>query len=263
MAKPLPQDITSYDLLKTLAVVLMIVDHIGYYFFPEQLWWRAAGRLSAPIWLFLIGYARSRDLSPRLWIGAGVLLLAALLVNATFFPVNILVTIIILRLTIDAVAEWALDKPGTLLRAMVYAFILAIPASFLFEYGMSAFALALFGYTARRAAAGETAAYNQVQVMMIFALVIYIIMAFLTFNFSAMQMGFVMGGCAAAFLMLYGFRARTYPRLTGLLPAPLVFLLQLGGRRTLEIYVIHLLAFKAAALYFGFEGYGLFEWTWF
>ena len=55
MDKALPKNITSYDLFKTLALVLMIADHIGFYFYPNELWLRAFGRLSAPMWLFLIG----------------------------------------------------------------------------------------------------------------------------------------------------------------------------------------------------------------
>ncbi len=37
---PLPAPLTAYDLLKTLAIILMVVDHIGAYFFPDQMWWR-------------------------------------------------------------------------------------------------------------------------------------------------------------------------------------------------------------------------------
>ena len=59
--KTLSSYLTSYDLLKTLALVLMVIDHIGYFFYPEEMWWRVLGRLSVPIWFFLIGYANARD----------------------------------------------------------------------------------------------------------------------------------------------------------------------------------------------------------
>ena len=51
--KTLPTAITSYDLFKTLAVATMLIDHVGIYFFPDELWFRVIGRLSFPIWLFL------------------------------------------------------------------------------------------------------------------------------------------------------------------------------------------------------------------
>ena len=38
MTKALPQNITSYDLLKAFAVIIMVIimviDHTGFYFFP-------------------------------------------------------------------------------------------------------------------------------------------------------------------------------------------------------------------------------------
>ncbi len=49
MNKILPRDLTSYDLLKTLAVILMIIDHVGHHFFPDEMWFRVVGRLCVPI----------------------------------------------------------------------------------------------------------------------------------------------------------------------------------------------------------------------
>ena len=69
-SKTLPSSITSYDILKTFAVLTMIIDHIGLYFFPDEMWWRVIGRLSFPVWLFLIGYAQSRDIPKLLILGA-------------------------------------------------------------------------------------------------------------------------------------------------------------------------------------------------
>lgn len=44
----------------------MIIDHIGYFFFPEMQWLRLIGRIAFPIFLFLVGfswnYKRRRDL---------------------------------------------------------------------------------------------------------------------------------------------------------------------------------------------------------
>jgi len=69
----LPDTVTSYDVWKTLAVLLMIIDHIGAYFLPDEQGLRILGRLCVPIWFFLVGYAQSRDLSWRLWAGVAIL----------------------------------------------------------------------------------------------------------------------------------------------------------------------------------------------
>ncbi|MBQ7074369.1 hypothetical protein IJM86_04975 [bacterium] len=43
-----------YDYLKVLAIITMIIDHLGYYLFPEFLWMRLVGRIAFPIFLFLV-----------------------------------------------------------------------------------------------------------------------------------------------------------------------------------------------------------------
>ena len=73
MPRTLPKDLTSHDLLKAFAVIIMVIDHAGYYFFPDQEWWRAIGRIGFPIWFFLVGHARGRVISRKLIIGAGLL----------------------------------------------------------------------------------------------------------------------------------------------------------------------------------------------
>ena len=54
--------LSAFD-LKCIAVVTMLIDHIGAIFFPEHLWLRYVGRFSFPIYCFLIaeGYIHTRD----------------------------------------------------------------------------------------------------------------------------------------------------------------------------------------------------------
>lgn len=42
------------DFLKFIAMLTMLIDHIGYLFFPSQITWRIVGRLAFPIFAFLI-----------------------------------------------------------------------------------------------------------------------------------------------------------------------------------------------------------------
>lgn len=45
-----------YDYLKVIALISMIIDHIGFFFFPEYEILRVIGRLAFPLFLFLVGY---------------------------------------------------------------------------------------------------------------------------------------------------------------------------------------------------------------
>lgn len=40
--------------LKLLAIITMIIDHVGLFFFPELYWMRIVGRISFPLFAFLI-----------------------------------------------------------------------------------------------------------------------------------------------------------------------------------------------------------------
>lgn len=260
-----PATVTSYDVLKTLAVVLMIVDHIGFYFFPEALWWRAVGRLSAPIWLFLIGFARSRDVPLRLWIGAGILVVSSFIIGPAILPTNILVNMIIIRLMLDWAVEKYLNNKKNWLEAFVFILFLIIPTNILTDYGIVGLMIAMIGYMTRRRyeSAGEPV-YSKTFLFrfVVFTGTAYIIWALLNYNFNVLQMLFVTASAAFVFYCLCFFRP-VMDIDNGFANVPVVSdLLKLGGRYTLEIYVIHILILKVLASYLGYEGMGVFEWTW-
>ena len=50
-------------MLKVLACLTMLIDHIGYTFFPGKLWLRIIGRLAYPLfaWYIAIGFRRTRN----------------------------------------------------------------------------------------------------------------------------------------------------------------------------------------------------------
>ncbi len=254
MNKALPRDVTSYDLLKTLAVVTMVIDHIGMYFFPDDLWWRAIGRLSFPIWLFLIGYARSRDISPKL-LGAGALLaLAHIPAGMPIFPLNILLSIALVRLCIDKVMPF-FEKGSSLFWLSFGALaILSIPTSIVLEFGTHALLFAVFGYMCRHWGEDRQRERSGFMFATMFS---YLAIQSLLFGFSQIQLLVMAVGVTAVCLYtLKPFKPLTFRSL------PLAGVLKFCGRYTLEIYAVHVLAFMAAAVYLGREGYGLFQWSW-
>ena len=54
--------------LKIIAVVTMLVDHVGFLFFPEEQIFRIIGRISFPLFAFLIaeGFIKTKDVKEYL-----------------------------------------------------------------------------------------------------------------------------------------------------------------------------------------------------
>ena len=52
------------DILKIIAIITMLIDHIGYGFFPQLLIYRAIGRIAYPIFAYhiVVGYRKTSNL---------------------------------------------------------------------------------------------------------------------------------------------------------------------------------------------------------
>ena len=82
-------------------------------------------------------------------------------------------------------------------------------------------------------------------------LAIFVVLQQIWFHFTLPQLAVVLLGTLAMRLCLLNLRKKTFPELTRRLPRPLVALIQFMGRRTLEIYVAHLLIFKVIGIALG------------
>ena len=71
--KPVPEAVDNTDWLKTVAIILVSIDHIGYFFIANDQWWSTFGRLAAPVFFFLLGFSQSRKV-PLKWIWLGIFL---------------------------------------------------------------------------------------------------------------------------------------------------------------------------------------------
>ena len=253
----LPKEVTSYDLVKTFAVLIMIVDHIGFYFYPEALWWRVAGRMCVPVWMFLIGYAKSRDISFGLWNAALLLVVADVIVGWPVLPPNILFTVIVIRLFLDIVAGW-FEKSEAMRSAVVAGMVaLFVPTIIIFDYGTSAFALALFGYYVRLCQEGRCT-LSFMRGVMAFAGIFFVLSQQICFGFNEVQFGVLAAGLLVVFLMMQNFSAREFPELGAKIGFAGRGFLQLCGRHSLEIYVAHLIIFKFTVLFLGLGETGWF-----
>ncbi len=243
--------LTSYDFLKTAAIVLMVIDHVGYFFYPEDMWLRAVGRLSAPIWFFLIGYAQSRDVGPRLWIGAGVLIVSAWVTGFAILPFNIIATMIAFRLLLDPMMAVIQRKPQALYPICFIFFLIGFPSAMVLEYGSMAMLLVMAGYFTRNR---ESLPYDKTEYVMFCLMAAGLYILYQTkvfFPFSLPQEILVWAGIMGVMLLCMCFRPIAYTDLTAKMPIPIAAFFRVCGRYSLEIYVLHLLAFKAYGIAIG------------
>lgn len=152
VAKSNEQRPNLYDYLKIVALIAMLIDHIGYYLLPECLWLRVVWRIAFPIFLFLVGFSWSYQWKNK------ICLTAVLLQIFMFFfyfqygietdKLNILFGIMIARL-----ALWLIEKKNnvTLIILFVLLFIvLHYRLNQYVEYGSLSFFFALRGRIARK-----------------------------------------------------------------------------------------------------------------
>ncbi len=249
--KSFPENVTSYDVLKTVALLIMIIDHMGHYFFPENEWLRLIGRMCVPMWFFLIGYAQSRDLSTVLWVGGGILVVMSFIVGLPVFPLNILFTIICVRLLLDVFIQRMLQSRFDGFMGALSLVVLLLPTMYLVEYGTLGIVLAFLGYIARHK---ESLGFDKQTVMK------WLILISLFFGGSQIlisgivwtqfQMILLFGGSSAIMVSLYlWFESKTFSFKNSVL--------SFFGRYTLEVYVIHLVIFKLIAVSIGMPN---FEW---
>jgi len=81
-------------------------------------------------------------------------------------------------------------------------------------------------------------------------------------SLSGIQFVALCFGMVLIYFMLHRFKPAELPNITKALPGFAVTAFQFTGRRTLEIYVVHLLLFKALAVYFYPDRFQFMDWSW-
>jgi hypothetical protein len=254
--------LTAHDLLKAAALIFMILDHVGHFFYPELDWLRIVGRFSAPIWFFLIGYTGTRKVPDTWWYGGGILSLSAALIGGYLLPLNILFTLAITRIVIDAVDRQAQRGVFFFLLIIIALLLLAFPSTYLFEYGTLGLVWAMYGAHRRREQGKPPRPERDATLLTLMVAITFVFQALFLRVLSPVEYLGLAVGISATFLVLMGFAPAVFPRADQIMPRP-AKLFRLLGRWTLEIYIIHLLLFRITAygLYpekYGFLRYDIF-----
>ena len=155
-----PHAVDNTDWLKTAAIILVLVDHFGYFFMEDDHWWGVFGRLAAPTFFFLMGYAQTRTV-PLHWIWLGVILTLLDSWNAdwTWVAPNILLSFALIRIARPYVQMLVQRHGWAAFALLVFALVAVLPlAAKIVDYGAEGWLWALFGLYQRRYVDGRSAA---------------------------------------------------------------------------------------------------------
>lgn len=252
------QCLTSYDLLKSLALILMVVDHIGYFFFPEETWFRVMGRLSVPIWFFLIGFSDTRQIQPTIWLGAIAVAVSAVLTGEYILPLNILFTLALVRLWIDGLMVGTLRSYEGFAGMFFLLFFLSFPSMLFAEYGTMGMMFAVFGYLRKHK---ENLSINRFALFGFLGAVsvFYIgVSGALIDDLSYPQMFTLIGGVFVLMTLLFNFKNHVFEGISQKLGVVLLPL-KIMGRHTLLIYALHIIVLRFVMLAIGDERFGFLE----
>lgn len=231
------QEVNSHDLLKLLALGLMIADHLGGYIFTDSLSLRLVGRGAAPIFFFLVGYSRASKLEVGLFLyGAIITVLSYLLLDRLY--INILINFALIRFLFRTFPP---EKFPTGMLALCLIILLAgtFPIERHLEYGASGVLLAMAGRF-------KAVADPRATPLMVFALGYYTLLQIVAFGFGPHRsyleaIGF---GMALMALTFYYYQSREFTF------GPLRLPVLICSRYSLHIYFWHLALLQAYALYF-------------
>lgn len=258
-----PPAVDNTDWLKTAAIIFVAVDHFGYFFVENDLWWSAFGRLAAPTFFFLLGFAQTRTV-PLYWIWLGVLLTVLESWNADWAWVapNILLSLALIRLARPYVQTLVQHHGWAAFVLLICALLALLPITAkLVDYGSAGWLWALFGLCQRMYVDGRSVTHvpgatqslalparampeNVALLRLVactIAAVVYVWQEQKEYSFPQIQFAAFLLGIGILSLSLCLFRrgpSRIQPR------EAMAGLLRFIGRHTLEIYAIQLAGFE-------------------
>jgi len=254
-----PYVVDNSDWLKTAAIILVAIDHFGYFFIEDADWWSVFGRMAAPVFFFMLGYAQSRIVPLRwIWLGVILTLLDSWNNDWSWVAPNILLSLALIRIARPYVKIFIQRFDWLAFVILVSALLVVLPITAnVVEYGAEGWLWALFGLCQRMYVDGRSASKldgtaqssdtpahpitQNIGLMRLLACfvaaVVYVWQEQIGFSFSEIQLIAVVLGIGVMSLGLCLFRrgpSRIQP------PEPIAGALHFIGWHTLEIYAIQL-----------------------
>lgn len=241
---PILAPVTTTDALKAAALVIILIDHIGHYLLPDMPLFRVVGRMGAPIFFFLIGFAKTRDIPLRwLWLGAvltGVDFLWTGQISETLLA--ILFNFAAIRLALPLIEKHALAPPLRLVALVLALILLVRPTSMFIEYSTAGWLFALAGLLHRRCLDEGEAWRQRRDFLAIMAVLVYIVAEQVDYNFPFVLTGLLILEMVLLISVLQRFQRHHLAQQP--IP-PVASVMRFCGRYSLEIYALQIIALAA------------------
>jgi hypothetical protein len=193
--------------LKILAIITMVIDHVGLFFFPDIIWFRVVGRLSFPLFAWLIAEGASHTKNIKAYL-ARLLIFAVIsqapfyfanrLANPTFSGLNVLFTLF-LGLSVIAVIKKLKDGWLQLLAVFVGLMVAAVLNT---DYGTVGVLAVVFFYLFKK----------DVSKMVIFQTLIFAIPAAVNYTQSPYVQNIIQPVCLFSLIFIYLYNGREGPK---------------------------------------------------
>jgi hypothetical protein len=225
--------LNTHDAFKIMAVLLMIADQAGEYLLENNGWLRLLGRISAPLFFFLVGYWGRVNIRPSFIIYGVLLSLSSIFVNG-HLTLNVLLNFMLIY--------WLLKlKPAqdlsTFWRVIGFA-VCILSTEWIYDYFEYGLFGVLFAYSARLLAQKDKEAYIWLGLSSIcyFSWQCY----YFQFNQHIAQMLLLFTLMIPTYFAMLKFRL--FPLNCSATMRPIALVL---SRFSLEIYFYHLIIFQA------------------
>ncbi|MBR2141518.1 MAG: hypothetical protein IJ853_04130 [Rickettsiales bacterium] len=231
-------NLNTYDIYKSLAFILMVIDHVGYYFLPSARLLRVIGRTSMIIFAVLHGFNRKKSSNNnRILIYAVLLFIfVQLLIENDPLPLNVLFNFYISYYLLDKIEEIYKNDYVFFLLICAITLLLSGFTNIFLEYGAIFWFLILcgriFNYKIKTPK-------DKVTAPLIF--IMYYIYQTIHFNFNLINSIVLLILIVLTYILLYNFSFKTYNKNNTIL--------MILSRFSLELYFIHLLIFSIIYAY--------------
>lgn len=236
--------VTTTDMLKAVALLLILVDHIGHFLADDWPILRVIGRLGVPIFFFLIGFARTRDI-PWRWLALGLLLTAVdylWLGGIEDLQLNILFNFALIRLALPMLERFITCAFGPV-AIVLLASALAMPfVNPWIEYGAEGWLFAIAGLLHRKVFSEGPSWARWRDGAGLFAFPVYAVVERHDYGFGPLHSALLVLGLVGIAMMLRDFQRGDSPLQP---PSGLRRVLRFCGWHSLEIYAAQIVLLAA------------------